>query len=105
MRPYKITGRGDVRDVYDGERLVGHIHRYTYNGGSGTLCFDKGRVVSATYRMRKKTAWRATWPNGEPVVRGGPRGGDRLFRDTIKGWRDPSWWSLAKPPTTDLETP
>lgn len=84
---YRIRGAGDVREVYDGRRLVGVIKRKSREVMSWRI-----GPTSATGRKVTETWWIATRASGAPVRW---HDGRRLCRDRLKDWADPKNWTGA----------
>lgn len=100
---YKVKGAGDTREVWDGDWLVGRLHRSESHEASITMT-----PTRATLRKTKVVSWRATHPDGSPVMRW-DRPDRREVQDTIKAWRRPMLWcggsSRQQPRAADNTTP
>ena len=84
---YDIRGKGEKREVYDGDRLVGRIVRHSY-------IFEEIIHSRTGVRYSKSTriGWWAEMPDGTPLHRKGAV--RRMTQDTMKAWRDPKAWVL-----------
>jgi hypothetical protein len=87
---FKIKGKGDTREVWDGDRLVGHLHAHEARETRETVTYRDGRCERISSRLIITSWWRATRADGAPVL--GPHGG-RLQTKTLKAWTNPVAWS------------
>lgn len=73
MADLLIKGNGDVREVYDGDALVGRIRR----------------VERRTFRRLTATCWEAEWPSGAPVRM---VSGSNVYSPYLKSFRRRDVW-------------
>lgn len=90
---YKIKGQGDHRRVFDGDRLVGVVHRHSRVVTSVNINFAKGR---GTLRKATEVWWTATRGETDERVRH-PDGRVRVS-DTLKGWAESRRWESPTKP-------
>lgn len=82
---YKIKGKGEKRDVLDGDRLVGRIVKHEYKSESVTIGHGAMR-----YSFTTKTEWFGEYPDGTPRHnKGAPV---RVRLDSMKAWMNPAMW-------------
>lgn len=88
---FKIKGKGERREVYDGTILVGRLVRHEKPRIETTQRFTNGHAVSATIRKVVEVWWRAYDADERRLGRGDPWRG--ASKPTLKAWTDPLAWA------------
>jgi hypothetical protein len=89
MTDYRAKGKGDVREIYDGDRLVGRITRKRRKETQVTVNYTTGRAV---INMREVDYWIGEYPDGGKVLDRHDTGNGRLVQPTIKAWTRADVW-------------
>lgn len=95
---YKIKGRGDTREVYDGDTLVGRLERLWST--ETVYSFAKDTIL-----QEQVGVWLASWPDGTPVFHAG--GGRippaRMIKHTMSHWSWHVTWNKDAMPLKDTQ--
>ena len=83
--PYRAKGTGDVRQIFHGDVLIGTIEKR----GRDVVKVCGNLSSSVNISKVRETWWRASWPDGSPVVNSD---GKRRTAETIARWRTPNLW-------------
>ena len=91
MTVYKIKGKDDVRQVFDGTLLIGTIHRSERPIITTSYECDRttGKIISISVKKKIEVRWKAMHADGTKVCHSDGR---RVITYQMKAWSEPDRW-------------